>query len=105
MRTVIAPLLATFLAAQEPELVSGPAAGAALPKAMVYAPSGPHAGQELDARTTLGDGPGVLLFIHEVTRETAPVIGGLDRLALEFAPLGFHALAIRLAADRSQAET
>ena len=68
MRFVIASLVAACLPAQEPELASGPAAGTTSPKVMVYAPSGSLAGQELDARTLIGDAAGALLFIHEVSR-------------------------------------
>ena len=99
---VLGLLLAAGLSAQE--LVSGPVVGAALGKALVYAPTGPRAGQEYDASTALGDGPAALLFVHEVTRNTAPMIGGFDKLALEFQALGLRTVAIRLAADRSEAE-
>ncbi|MCC7065453.1 MAG: hypothetical protein IT456_21795, partial [Planctomycetes bacterium] len=98
-------LLVPFLAAQDtPELSSGPAVGIDLPACAVYAPSGPFAGTEFDAAQRIGKGPGVLLFVHELTRNTAPMITGLDRLAVQLAWTGLETHTIRIAADRNEAE-
>jgi hypothetical protein len=86
------------------ELASGPRAGAPLTPVMVYAPSGRLAGQELDAAKALGQGPGVLLFVHELSRNTAPMISGLDRLADEYSLLGLRTFTVLLARDRTAAE-
>ncbi|MFY9344730.1 MAG: hypothetical protein WAT39_19720, partial [Planctomycetota bacterium] len=97
----------TALGAQDPpapELLSGPAAGMPLPACPVYAPSGPFAGSEFDAAARIGKGPGVLLFVHELTRNTGPMVGGLDRLAVQFAWTGLQTHTIRIAADRTEAE-
>ena len=107
------PLLLVVLSpaglfAQEPaaaaELVSGPATGIALPACAVYAPSGPFAGTEFDAAQHIGKAPGVLLFVHELTRNTAPMITGLDQLGVQLAWTGLETHTIRIAADRNEAE-
>jgi hypothetical protein len=72
---------------------------------MVYAPDGPRAGVEFDAAAALGQGPGALLFVHEITRNVAPVIRGLDDLATEYSLLGFRSYTIRLDDDRTRAES
>ncbi|MCA8963832.1 MAG: hypothetical protein KDC48_03050 [Planctomycetes bacterium] len=99
-------VIASPLLAQDPEaaLQSGPPAGAPLPACKVFAPSGPFAGTEFDAAAQIGQGPGVLLFVHELTRNTAPMITGLDRLAVQLAWTGLQAHAVRVAPDRTEAE-
>lgn len=87
------------------ELASGPVAGSALPACLVYAPSGPLAGTEFDATKRLGKGPGVFLFVHELNRNTAPLLSGLDRLSAQLAWTGLETFTVRLAADRTEAET
>jgi hypothetical protein len=86
------------------DLVSGPAPGSKLTPVKVYAPLGPHAGKEFDAAEVLGGGPGLVLFVHELSRNTAPLIGGLDKLAEEYAPARFHSFTVALLADRTAAE-
>lgn len=93
--------LALALPAQLP---SGPEPGTPLPQLMVYASSGPHAGKTFDAAAAIGSAPGVLLFVHELTRNTAPMIGGLDRFAIDYGMLGLRAFTVRIAADRTEAE-
>ncbi len=88
----------------KPELRSGPVAGVPLPACPVYAPSGPLAGTEFDATQRLGKGPGVFLFVHELNRNTAPMLSGLDRLAAQLAWTGLETFTVRLAADRTEAE-
>jgi hypothetical protein len=98
---------ASLARAQEPqpaELVSGPGPGTPLPACPVYAPSGPLAGTEFDAASRLKHGPGVLLFVHDLSRNTAPMITGLDRLAVQLAWTGLETFTIRVAADRNEAE-
>jgi hypothetical protein len=106
--SVLVLLLAALLRAQEPatppELASGPVAGKPLPACPVYAPSGPAAGAQFDAAQAIGKAPGALLFVHELTRNTAPMISGLDKLAVQFAWTGLVTHTVRLAADRSEAE-
>ncbi|MEO6594033.1 MAG: hypothetical protein ABIP94_04700, partial [Planctomycetota bacterium] len=87
-----------------PELASGPGAGTPLPACRVYAPSGPFAGTEFDAAAHIGKAPGVLLFVHDLSRNTAPMITGLDRLAVQLAWTGLETHTIRIAADRNEAE-
>ena len=94
-------LLTCSIAAQ---VASGPQAGVAIPKAEVYAPSGPRAGATFDVSAAVGDAPCALLFVHEISRNTAPMIRGLDRLATEYALLGLRSYAIHLADDRTAAE-
>ena len=85
-------------------LSSGPPAGAKLTAAPCYASSGRLAGQEFDAAENLGSGPGALLFVHELSRNNAPVIRGLDQLAAEFSIAGFRSFTILLGDDRTAAE-
>lgn len=97
---VMAPKVAAF------DLVfSGPAAGTKLTPVRAYAPLGPYAGREFDAAAEIGDRPGALLFLHEMTRNTYHVIRGLDELASEYALAGFRSFTLRLADDRTAAET
>lgn len=98
-------LLSTLLSAlpaQEPE--GGPPVGQPLPPCTVYAASGPMAGQEFDVAARIGNGPGALLFVHELNRNTGPVIGGLDRLAVEFGWTGLQTFTVLLAGDRNDGE-
>ena len=92
--------------AQGPEaaLPSGPPAGAPLPACRVFAPSGQFAGTEFDVAARIGQGPGALLFVHELTRNTAPMISGLDRLAVQLAWTGLQTHTVRVAPDRTEAE-
>jgi hypothetical protein len=87
------------------DLVSGPEAGRPVTPIRVYAPAGPRAGTEFDVAEAIGAAPGAILFVHEISRNTAPVIGGLDALALEAGLLGFRAFTVALAGDRTAAET
>ncbi len=100
---LLLPLLAPTCPAQD--LASGPEAGRPLTPIRVYAPSGQRAGTEFDVAKAIGDAPGAVLFVHEVSRNTAPVIGGFDLLGLEFGLLGFRGFTVTLAADRTAAET
>lgn len=85
-------------------LRSGPEVAAALTAVNVHAASGPRAGSTFDANAALGTGPCALLFVHELTRNTAPMIRTLDRLASEYGLLGFHSFTVLLADDRTAAE-
>ncbi len=109
MRSEPLALLALLLPLTRPcpgqDLVSGPEAGRPLTPIQVYAPAGPNAGTEFDVAKAIGDAPGAVLFVHEVSRNTAPVIGGMDTLGLEFGLLGFRGFTVCLAADRTAAET
>lgn len=86
------------------QVVSGPEVGAALTKVDVFAPSGPRAGTTFDAAAVLGQAPGAILFVSELTRNVAPMVRGLDLLAAEHALLGFRACTVLLAGDRTAAE-
>lgn len=101
-------LLSTGVAfAQDPApepVLSGPPAGSALPACRVYAPSGTFAGKEFDAAAQIGDRPGALLFVHELSRNTGPMITGLDKLAVELAWTGLQTHTVRIAMERSAAE-
>lgn len=87
------------------EIVSGPAPGTKLTPIRAYAPLGAYAGREFDAVAEIGDRPGALLFLHEMTRNTYHVIRGLDEAASEYALTGFRSFTLRLADDRTSAET
>ncbi len=107
----LAATLVMTLAAQDPEdarvkpaLQSGPPAGMQLTPVQVYAPTGPYQGKTFDAAKEIGNGPGVLMFIHVVNREVAAMIRGLDTLGREYGILGFKSFGIHLGSDRTQAE-
>ncbi|MGY8689542.1 MAG: hypothetical protein ACKVHP_17640 [Verrucomicrobiales bacterium] len=90
--------------AQEPALISGPTAGSKAGAASCYALTGPLAGQEFDAMEKIGSAPGALLFIHDLSRNTAPVIRKLDELGHEHSLLGFQWFSIMLNDDRTEGE-
>jgi hypothetical protein len=94
------------LAGQEARdpLTSGPQPDTPWTAVPVSAPSGSRAGTTFDAAAALGDGPSALLFVHELTRNTAPVIRALDRFHTEYGLLGFRAFTVLLADDRTAAE-
>jgi len=97
-------LLGAPLEAQDTGLQSGPAAGMQLTPVPVYAPTGPHKGETFDAAKVIHTSPGVLMFVHTINREVAPVIRGLDSLALQYGVLGFKSFTVRLGADRTEIE-
>ncbi|MDG2126149.1 MAG: hypothetical protein P8J87_20780, partial [Verrucomicrobiales bacterium] len=45
-----------------------------------------------------------VMFIHELTRNTAPVIRGMDELASEYEILGFQSFTVMLSGDRTAGE-
>jgi hypothetical protein len=100
--------LAPTLSAQEPgtvqELRSGPRPGLPIPALPVYAPDGPDAGLELDLAAVIGQGPAAVLFVHELSRNVAPLVRGLEQLADSHAVLGLTTATVMLAADRGEAE-
>ena len=88
MKSKIFPSLALALGlmaqnGQAADIVSGPPTGTPLAPVNSYALHGPHKGQEFDAAKSLGQGPGALLFIHELSRNIIPVLRGLDDLTSE----------------------
>ena len=52
----------------------------------------------------IGPNPGALLFVNSATRNTYPVIRGIDQLAGRNALMGFKSFTIYLTADRTAAE-
>ena len=88
MKSKIFPSLALALGlmaqnGQAADIVSGPPTGTPLAPVNSYALHGPHKGQEFDAAKSLGQGPGALLFIHELSGNIIPVLRGLDDLISE----------------------
>ena len=109
MKSKIFPSLALALGlmaqnGQAADIVSGPPTGTPLAPVNSYALHGPHKGQEFDAAKSLGQGPGALLFIHELSRNIIPVLRGLDDLTSEYSVLGFHSHTLLLHDDRTSAE-
>ncbi len=87
------------------DIVSGPPAGTPISTVSCYANSGQYAGREsFDAAAEIGEGPGALLFVHVLNRNTAPVIRGVDRLAREYGLFGFKSFVVTLSDDRTAAE-
>jgi len=102
---IVVLLAAASLTAQDPnEFVSGPKAGTAIPAVRVYYGQGRDAGKEIDLATRMRTGPAVLLFVHELSRNTAPVIRGLDEIGTDYGILGLETYSILLVADRTQGE-
>jgi hypothetical protein len=101
---LVLAVLACGIAAAAQELPSGPAPGTMLTPVRVYAPLGPRRGQEYDAAADLVTGPGALLFVHEISRNVAPLIRGFARLSDEFALLGLRTAMVRVADDRTAEE-
>ena len=99
-------VLAVPAIGQEPvgDPTSGPLAGTPTPALTVYAPFGVDAGLEVDVPRLFGDGPGAVLFVHELTRNVAPVVRAIDRLTDTFAPLGFESVTVLLGDDRNALE-
>ena len=89
---------------QAADIVSGPPTDTPLAPVNSYALHGPHKGREFDAAKSLGQGPGALLFIHELTRNIIPVLRGLDDLTSEYSVLGFQSHTLLLHDDRTSAE-
>ena len=109
MKSKIFPSLALALGlmaqnGQTADIVSGPPTGTPLAPVNSYALHGPHKGQEFDAAKSLGQGPGALLFIHELSRNTIPVLRGLVDLTSEYSVLGFQSQTLLLHDDRTLAE-
>ncbi len=102
-------LAATIAGAHSQELQTGPSPGTAITPVMAYGSGGPHggryAGREFDAAAEIGDGPGALLFIHELTRNILPVVRGLDRFGSEYSVKGFRSFTLMLSPDRTATET
>lgn len=91
---------------QASRLPSGPQAGAAVrPIPAIAVVGGDRAGAEIDAAAGLAEGPGVVLFVHELTREVAPLIRTVDRLGVAYATRGLETVIVRVADDRTEAET
>ena len=103
--TALACLLTSqiSLVAQE-EISSGPEKGAPVTAIRCFATHGMHAGEEFDAASDLGKAPCAILFIHELTRNTAPVIRALDEIAADYGVLGFRSQTVALSGDRTAGE-
>ncbi len=86
-------------AAASETIVSGPEVGTKLTPIRCVGSDG-----EFDVAGKLGTAPGAILFIHELTRNTAPVINGLDQLASDHSIHGFRSHSIMLGADRTAGE-
>jgi hypothetical protein len=91
------------------DIVTGPPVGTALTPVMAYGAGGPQSGpfdgRELDVAAEIGEGPGALLFVHEITRNILPVVRGLDITANRYAIKSFKSFTLLLHADRSAAES
>lgn len=112
MKTLAAFLALVALSAapsHSQDVATGPSAGASLTPVMAYGAggvySGPYAGREFDAVKVIGEGPGALLFIHELTRNILPVIRGVDQAGSEYSVMGFKSFTLMLSPDRTAAES
>lgn len=95
----------SLISAMAEDPVTGPPEGTGLTAIRSYANSGAFAGrEEFDVAGEIGDGPGAILFIHELNRNTVPLMRGLDNLNNEFGIFGFKAFNVRLVADRTAGE-
>ncbi|MBK8974406.1 MAG: hypothetical protein IPM29_00625 [Planctomycetes bacterium] len=106
--TALAAALAGATSAQDERpaalLQSGPTAATRLSPVTVYAPVGAQAGRTFDAVADFGRAPGAVLFVHELTRNTAPMIRALDQLGDELQVLGLFTSTVVLGADRNATE-
>jgi hypothetical protein len=89
--------------AQEP-ILSGPVSGSPLHPVRVYAESGERKGQEFDAVAALGTPARALLFIHDLSRNTAPLIRAFAALESELGARGYAGWCVLLSDDRTAAE-
>lgn len=85
-------------------LQSGPRAGSRLGELQVSIVSGPLAGTTTDLGRSFARGPAAILFVHELTRNTAPLLRGFDEGCSELAALGLQGACVLLAGDRTAAE-
>lgn len=103
----IAGLLVGELHSQD--LKTGPSAGTKLTPVKAYGVGGPHpgpyTGREFDVAREIGDGPGAILFMHELTRNILPVVRGLDQFGSEYSLKGFKTFTLMLSPDRTAAES
>ncbi len=115
--SIAAVLLLATITAQEPasptqppepteaqKIQSGPPKGRRLTELRIVDVVGERAGVERDVAPELQSGPVAILFVHEVTRNVAPVVRGFDVAAADLAAYGLRTLCIRLDADRTKAE-
>lgn len=101
----VALIVLSLSPASAEDLVTGPPEGTALTPVPCYANGGPFAGREqFDAAGEIGEGPGAFLFIHELNRNTAPVIRGFDKFNSAYGLFGFTSFNVRLVADRTAGE-
>lgn len=91
-------------AQQEPRIASGPARGSALGPLRVAALAGPEAGSEYDLAARCARGPAAILFVHELTRNVAPLLRAFDEQCADLAVIGLRSATVLLAADRTAAE-
>lgn len=97
--------LGFVLSVSAEDLVSGPPEGTRVSAISCYANSGTYSGREsFDVAEEIGSRPGMLLFVHVLNRNTAPVIRAVDNLAREFGLFGFKSFVVTLSDDRTAAE-
>src|SRR5437773_9134501 len=102
----VAALILPPLPSQRPAAgTSGPARGTLLPALPAVVVAGADKGKEIDAAAALRRGPAAILFVHELTRNTSPMLRAFDELTGDLAVLGFQGAIVRLADDRTEAET
>jgi hypothetical protein len=86
------------------ELRSGPPKGTRLGELRIAHIAGAAAGSESDLAAACARGPAAFLFVHELTRNVAPLLRGFDATCADLAVLGLHGGAVLLAGDRTAAE-
>lgn len=83
-------------------LASGPPKGRPLTALNVVAPAAGAA--SFDAAAPLRHGPGAILFVHEITRNVAPMLRGFDEACAARTALGLHSALVLLSDDRTGSE-
>lgn len=85
-------------------LASGPLQDTSLSAIQCYGVVGPHTGSQFDLAAHVGMAPCGFLFIHELNRNTAPVIRGFDQMGGLYSVLGVRLYTILLGQDRTADE-
>ncbi|MBL8817775.1 MAG: hypothetical protein JNL58_17245 [Planctomyces sp.] len=89
---------------QEDELFSGPQQGEPLPALTMNGVYDESAGKPIDVSNKIGEGPGLIIFVHERTRPTFGLMNALLRFSETRRDKGLTTAACLLSADPTETE-